>query len=105
MLTLLAMTSLNLVSATQHNRSSANEESATASVQTVVQPINVSTGEACNADATGKQVRSIEGRDIKEGASADSSSMLTSKNILVGVSGLIGLLIVLLLIRNIIRVR
>ena len=93
------------MSATQRDLASVNEGSATTPVQTVVQPLMASTNEACNTDAHGKQVQSDKGHDIKKGITDDWESMLTSKNMLIGVGGLIGLLIVLWLIRNMIRVR
>ena len=93
------------MSATQPDLAPVNEGTATTSVQTVVQPLTASANEACNTDAHGKQVQSNEERDIKKGITDDWESMLTSKSMLIGVGGLIGLLIVLWLIRNMIRVR
>ena len=93
------------MSATQRDSASINDGSVTTSVQTVAQPLAASASETCNTEANGKQVQSVEERDIKEGITDDWESMLTSKNMLIGVGGLIGLLIVLWLIRNMIRVR
>ena len=101
----MAMTSLSSMSETRRDISSVNEGSTTTSVQAVVKTNSASIDKACNADANGKHVQTVETNDVKTAIVDDTGGMFTFKNILIGTGGLVALLILFVLLRNMIRVR
>ena len=103
MLTLTATLSLDLMSATSHNQSPGDvgTNNATVAAPSASAGVNVEKSTVVNK----KPVQIVEERDTKTNLGDDAGSWFTMKNILIATVGLAVLLLVLVLLRNMIRVR
>ncbi len=103
MLTLIAPLSLDLMSATSHNQSlgDAGTNNVTVEAPLVSTGVNVEKSTVVNEEP----VQIVEERDTKTDLGDDAGRWFTMKNILVATVGLAVLLLVLVLLRNMIRIR
>lgn len=103
MLTLIATLSLDLMSATSHDKPLSGADAPCVTAGTTATGCSVNAESSVTTSESPIQV--TDERDPNKESVNDAMGLFTAKNILISVGGLTALLLVLALLRNMIRVR